>query len=101
VESLFGGVQVVEHGTDQGGLAHVLRDADPLGIGRARNGRVAAVSEADRRRVKGHEAETLVANRPATGAQARTVRPDSEPIEAQPVSCAVAFQHPAPRGHGQ
>ena len=59
VKRLLGGVEFVEHGTDEGGLAHVLRDADPLGVSGARNGHVAAVGEADRCRVEGHGAETL------------------------------------------
>jgi hypothetical protein len=37
VDRVFGGVELVEHGTDQGGLAHVLRDADPLRVRRARD----------------------------------------------------------------
>ena len=51
VKCLFGGVELVEHGPDECGLAHVLRDADPLGVSCARDGHVAAVGEADRRRV--------------------------------------------------
>jgi hypothetical protein len=34
VERLFGGVELVEHGADQGRLADVLRNADPLRVGR-------------------------------------------------------------------
>jgi hypothetical protein len=35
VNRLLGGVDLVEHGADQGRLPDVLRNADPLRIGRA------------------------------------------------------------------
>jgi hypothetical protein len=51
VERLGCGVEFVEHGADECGLAHVLGDADPLCVGGARDRGVGAVSEADRGRV--------------------------------------------------
>jgi hypothetical protein len=57
VDGLLGGVQLVEHGADQGSLADVLRDADSLRIGCASDRSVGPVSEPDRRRVQRHGAE--------------------------------------------
>ena len=48
VEGLLGGVQLVEHGADQGRLPDVLRDADPLRVGCAGYRLVGPVGEPDR-----------------------------------------------------
>src|SRR3954452_7773041 len=54
VERVFGGVELVEHGADQGRLANVLRDADPLRVGGAGDRGVCPVGEPDRGGVEGH-----------------------------------------------
>src|SRR5215218_11340882 len=51
VQRFLGGVELVEHRADQGRLADVLRDADPLRVGRASDRHVRAVAEPDRRRM--------------------------------------------------
>jgi hypothetical protein len=51
VERFCCGVEFVEHGADECGLAHILGDADSLCVSGARDRGVGPVTEADRGRV--------------------------------------------------